>query len=312
MNTTFASISRLVLAALCIVAALPAPAFAKAAAAAATAAPTLDACSWDRPGHDPFMGDVVGAVDRYQDIPADVRERLKVRMAKREYDDVVSIRRDSIAGKTKKVRYGSAIRDMHFGDHKLCHSVSRAAWGKDTQERGLVYCDSRQCILVPTVCRNVSRITRAEVANEHADDEVAEPLLPAVAAVEPDPAMIPLDALPAPVAIGTDPAAESTADNGSFAGYGGGFGSAGGGAFGSFASAAGGGSGITSSDKGGFDHVSAAPPGTDGVTAIAPVPEPETWSLMIGGLALLAAARRHSRARSSTPRDAGRSRSATK
>ena len=37
------------------------------------------------------------------------------------------------------------------------------------QERGLVYCDSGNCILVPTVCRNVSRITRAEVSPEHAE-----------------------------------------------------------------------------------------------------------------------------------------------
>jgi len=37
------------------------------------------------------------------------------------------------------------------------------------QERGLVYCDSGQCILVPTVCRNVSRITRAGVSPDHAE-----------------------------------------------------------------------------------------------------------------------------------------------
>jgi hypothetical protein len=117
----------------------------------------LPACSWDRPGHDPFTGDVVAALDRYTDIPPDVRQRLQQRMARRQYDDLVSIRRDSIEGRH---RYDARIRDMHFGERRVCGEVSRAAWSAQVQERGLVYCDSGQCILVPTVCRNVSRIAR--------------------------------------------------------------------------------------------------------------------------------------------------------
>lgn len=286
MNTTFASISRLILAAACIAAALPAPAFAKAAAAPAAIASTLDTCSWDRPGHDPFMGDVVSAVDRYQDIPADVRERLKVRMARRDYDDVVSIRRDSIAGKSK-ARYSSAIRDMHFGSHRLCHTVSRAAWSAQTQERGLVYCDSRQCILVPTVCRNVSRITRAEVANEHAESEATEPLIAPVAMLDPGPAPMPVDAPPAPF----DTAADSGVASAENSGYGGSFGAAGG-VTGSFASLSGmGTAAAASAEKGAFGHVSSAAPGIE-TSTIAPVPEPETWALLIAGLTAVAAARR--------------------
>jgi hypothetical protein len=127
-------------------------------------------CRWDRPGHAPFMGDVVKAVDFYRDIPPDVRARLQARMAKRDYDDLVSIRRDSITGKAK---YGSTIRDMHFGDGRVCRSVTREAWTASMQERGLVYCEGGQCILVPTVCRNVSRITRAEVSPDHAEAPAA-------------------------------------------------------------------------------------------------------------------------------------------
>jgi len=133
---------------------------------------TAPSCSWDRPGHDPFTGDVVAAVDRYGDIAPDVRERLKARMARRDYDDIVSIRRDSITG---KARYGSTIRDMHFGTRQVCHSVTRASWTPSMEERGLVYCESGQCILVPTVCRNVSRITRAEVSPEHAEGPPEDP-----------------------------------------------------------------------------------------------------------------------------------------
>ena len=84
-------------------------------------------------------------------------------MARRAYDDVVTIRRDSISGKH---RYGTTIRDMHFGARQVCRTVDRSGWAPQMQERGLVYCESGDCILVPTVCRNVSRIRRAEVGDE--------------------------------------------------------------------------------------------------------------------------------------------------
>ena len=147
-------------------AALLAPASAGAVPAALSAAMSstpavVPACSWNRPGHNPFMGDVVAAVDRYTDIPAPVRNRLKLRMAARSYDEMVSIRRDAILG---QARYGTAITGMHFGAGQICGTVNRAQWTPDAQERGLVYCESGHCILVPTVCRNVSRITREEVA----------------------------------------------------------------------------------------------------------------------------------------------------
>ena len=127
---------------------------------------SVPSCSWERPGHSPFMGDVVAAVDRYGDIPADSRARLKARMERREYDDLVVITRDSITGKAD---YRPTIRDMHFGNGAVCGKVTRETWTPSMQERGLVYCDSGNCILVPTVCRNVSRITRAEVSPDHAE-----------------------------------------------------------------------------------------------------------------------------------------------
>jgi uncharacterized membrane protein YgcG len=119
---------------------------------------TLARCSWDRPGRNAFTGDVVAAIDRYRDIPTPVRQKLKQRMAAREYDDLVDIRRDRIEG---KFQYASAIREMHFGRGTVCREVSRERWTDKMHERGLVYCESAHCILVPTVCRNVSRIDRA-------------------------------------------------------------------------------------------------------------------------------------------------------
>lgn len=125
-------------------------------AALAASAATLPACSWDRPGRNVFKGDTVAAVDRYDDIPADVRAKLKARMAERRYDEVATIRRDSIEG-----RYAySGLRDMHFGQNQVCRTVTRDKWAPEAVERGLVYCESGHCLIVPTVCRNVSRVDR--------------------------------------------------------------------------------------------------------------------------------------------------------
>jgi hypothetical protein len=142
---------------LLLAAALPPPALA-APAARAPRDDTVARCSWDRPGRNAFVGDVVAAVDRYRDIPTPVRDKLKQRIAARQYDDLVDIRRDSIEG---KYQYAAAIREMHFGDGRVCREVTRQRWTDRTHERGLVYCEAEHCILVPTVCRNVSRIDRA-------------------------------------------------------------------------------------------------------------------------------------------------------
>lgn len=127
--------------------------------AAAALAAAVATCSWDRPGLDPFMGDVVSAVDRYTDIPADVRATLKARMFARQYDEVAVITRDEIKGEF----FYSDLRDMHFGDGRICRRVSRN-WPSGLVERGLVYCEEGHCLIVPTVCRNVSRITRVSRA----------------------------------------------------------------------------------------------------------------------------------------------------
>jgi len=119
----------------------------------------LPSCSWDHPGNNPFMGDVIAAVDDYKDIPAATRAKLKARMAKLDFDEFVVIDRDHVSG---VAQYGSQITDMHFGTSGMCKTVTRQKWGPKMQERGLVYCEDGQCILVPTVCRNVSRIKRED------------------------------------------------------------------------------------------------------------------------------------------------------
>jgi hypothetical protein len=132
--------------------------------AAAVQVPRMErvsARSWGRPGHNPLTGDVVAAIDRHIDIPTLVRIKLEQRMQAHDHDDLVEIRRDSISG---RARYEPAIRGMHFGVDHVCHHGTREHWTAQMLERGLVYCEAGHCILVPTVCRNVSRIERGPSA----------------------------------------------------------------------------------------------------------------------------------------------------
>lgn len=177
-------------------------------------------------------------------------------MAQRAYDDVVTIGRTSITG---RATYGSTIRDMHFGHDRICHEVSRAGWSAAMLERGLVYCEERQCILVPTICRNVSRISRAEVADE-----------PIVAAAPPQSALPPGIAGPvAPTDVSQEPQGEK-----------------------SFVAAS------EPTEEGGAPGIVFYPgvvigggggTGPTGSLPIPPVPEPGTWALMLAGAAVAAA-----------------------
>jgi PEP-CTERM motif len=280
---------------------------------------TLAECSWDRPGRNAFTGDVVAAIDRYSDIPTPVRVRLKERMQAREYDDMVDIRRDSIKG---KFEYASTIRDMHFGKDRVCRTVTRSKWTAKTHERGMVYCEGEHCILVPTVCRNVSRIDR-------------KPALVAGDVLKPPPGVPPAAALPgdgresaagaaapqappAPVAssfseavagavvplfgpVGETPLGAGTPPAGAVAAPGAGSSDAfdpgsppfppvlfvpGGG--GPVFVPGGGAPIVIVPDPGGGGGGGGGGPADPGTPPVTPVPEPATWASLLGGLALLA------------------------
>lgn len=117
-------------------------------------------CAWDQPRGTHAITAVPPSalVDNYQDIPRATRDRIKARMDALKYDDIAEIRQGSILGEW---RY-SGLRDMHFGarGQKMCREVSLAGWTPEETERSLIYCEDGHCIAVPSVCRNVSRITR--------------------------------------------------------------------------------------------------------------------------------------------------------
>ena len=113
-------------------------------------------CSWASPGSNRFTGDPVAAVDHYQDIPENVRSTLKRRIEKKAYSEIVAITKDGVGDGSS---YEGRIYDMHFGSNKLCKEIDRSAWKPKAVERGMVFCEGQYCILLPTVCGNLSRIT---------------------------------------------------------------------------------------------------------------------------------------------------------
>jgi len=129
--------------------------FALAALAVATA--IQPSCSWDRPGVNPYRGNVRDALERYTDIPDADRIALKHRIQDGQADEQVQITRDAIRG---KYEYNPAIHDMHFGAASICHDVTRSKWDAARVEPGAVYCVKDHCILVPKICGNISRISR--------------------------------------------------------------------------------------------------------------------------------------------------------
>lgn len=290
-----------------LLASLPAAAHAKSASPGA--ARDLEDCSWNRPGADPFMGDVVAAVDRYTDIAPQVREQIKQRMRARQYDEIVVITRDAIRGKQQQ--YDARINQMHFGQGRVCRNVTRAGWSEKMEERGLVYCVQGECILVPTICRNVSRISQAGSGapagagaggtggpampvGDAAPGGAAPSGIVTIGGPEEGPPMWDNpDALRGGISIGgalppTVPYRSSTSyepvrlasNTPSYSGGGGG-------------SSGGGGGGYVPRGSDGSSFVEAHPvvptvtlPGTD--TSILPaVPEPQTWAMLLAGLALI-------------------------
>lgn len=126
----------------------------------ATAKSSTSGCSWDRPGVNRYRGTIADAVNRYKDIPVGIRNQLIFRMDSTDYDEIATITRDSIEGESEGGATYENLRSMHFGDNKVCDTVSRAKWKDDQTERGLIYCEDKYCIIVPTVCGNVSRVDR--------------------------------------------------------------------------------------------------------------------------------------------------------
>lgn len=111
-------------------------------------------CDWSNPGANPFRGNVADAIEHYTDIPAGTRAALRAKIRAGHADEVVAIRRDSIDG------FEPDITAMHFGRGKICEMVTRAGWSVGRIEMASAYCVDGECVIVPHVCNNLSRVRR--------------------------------------------------------------------------------------------------------------------------------------------------------
>jgi hypothetical protein len=271
--------------------------FVMATVIAATAA---SACSWAHPGANPYRGDPLSALSDFT-MTDETRRQLRVLMAAHRYTDVATITRDAIVGQQ---RY-EGLREMHSGRGQTCHgAVDRSAWSDQLQERGLVYCAGDTCVIVPTICNNVSLVTRKPDELAQAAEE--EPIDISPAAGPPSPvAASPLsqdndlptpDFFPVPVSEGGGSVAGITS--------GGGGASAGGDTGCAAGCFIGGGGGNSGSDVGG-GPISSGPSGGPGsptgpanvpppgsLPPVSAVPEAPTSMLMFIGLISLMTYRR--------------------
>ncbi|WP_338761897.1 MHFG family PEP-CTERM protein [Massilia sp. METH4] len=126
-------------------------------AAAAAAFLVQPVCSWDRPGVDRYRGTPAAALAHYRDISEAERATLARRIDAGIPDDKVEISRTSVTG---HYTYAGTISDMHFDKTRLCRTVTRSQWQPAHRETAAVYCVGEACVLVPEVCGNVSRVRR--------------------------------------------------------------------------------------------------------------------------------------------------------
>ena len=238
---------------------------------------TPPGCSWAHPGANPYRGDPVRALADF-DLPETTRRKLRVLMAAHRYTDVATITRDDIVGAHG---YGD-LREMHSGGGQMCHGeVDRSSWSAKRRERGLVYCADDACVIVPTICNNVSRVSRkpdrvAALDDGPIDIEPAAGPKPApdTPTTTPSELMSPSDFLPTPGGDLLPGIPESPGGSGATGG-GDGFHTGG------FP-----GGGVPCCDTGPVVPVG---PGTPPISA---VPEAPAWALLLAGLALVFRCRR--------------------
>lgn len=116
-------------------------------------------CAWERPGFDPYRGPVAEkvarAADRYKFDQA-TKDLLVSKAKTLNADAMVTITRDGLHSTQGEA---SGLRDMHYGADRMCPGpVVHQTWAANHTETAFVYCARGECIAIPVVCGNVSRI----------------------------------------------------------------------------------------------------------------------------------------------------------
>lgn len=233
-------------------------------------------CSWAHPGANPYRGDPVDALADF-DLPESTREKLRAMMRAHATSDVATITRDDMVGDAGGY---TDLREMHSGHGQVCHgNVDRSAWGAKRRERGLVYCVDGACVIVPTVCNNVSLVSRKPDRVAVLEDTPID--IEPAAGPKPAPQDTPVTAPPAEAPLDFFPMPESPTGGGGGTPGGGGDSPGGGGP-------GGGGMPIVGGNPPCCDTVPVGPTGPVGLPVTPPaIPEVPTALLLLAGLAAL-------------------------
>ncbi len=158
------------------------------AASLSSSASPVGSCIWQPSHQQPFEGQLAPVLDRFQDMPQALRERLKERINAHRFDEVVSIRRDSIVGQQS---YEGQLQGLQAGADNRCTEPNRAQWSDRDEELALSYCEASYCVLVTINGHHLARTKRTALA----------PNDPALALLDPEAALKaePTAAAPAPM-----------------------------------------------------------------------------------------------------------------
>lgn len=259
--------------------------------ASAIAATASGSCSWAHPGANPYRSDPTAALADFA-MPEETRRQLHALMSAHRYTDIATITRDDIVGQQ---RYGD-LREMHSGHGQTCHgAVDRSAWDAGRKERGLVYCVGDTCILVPTICNNVSLVTRRpDQAAQDAEDDGPIDIAPAAGARPPADVPSTLTAGASPEDVLASPSSGDEATFAGSAGPGDTYAGSGGGVIGGPGPLGGPTPPSVPSLPTSLSPIATVP-------SVSNVPEPPVSSLMLAALIVVAALRRRSAERELSP-----------
>lgn len=132
----------------------------------------LDNCDWTNPGLDSFRNGGGNLGDAIYRLPIDIEDKRKLTtlVEKKDYVEMATITQKGIEGFYYKY---DNLRYMAFGRNKICRNV-KMNWEPARVERGLVYCTPKVCVIIPTVCNNISLIDRHQRTEFKIPDPIPE------------------------------------------------------------------------------------------------------------------------------------------
>lgn len=126
----------------------------------------LTACNWDNPGHDPYTNTVSAALSQFS-IPAAHKNVIEAQIKAGANTGMVFITKDGLVSPDRNL---STFMMMTFGKNKMCYGVERTRWADSHYEPAKLYCSGDYCVMIPTVCGNITQVFPRQTIGEPADE----------------------------------------------------------------------------------------------------------------------------------------------